>query len=229
MSKAAAILEAGAGHMKDRAKTYDNPQGERSMESCVRMFNTLTGHDLTAEQGWHFMTCLKMVRSQQGGYRADNYEDGAAYFALAGEQAEQDRGRNVNETDADYDHLTPQVPPRDFDPTKGQHMSIDWFRSINSEALPPAPTVEIEDTYGVCESPRPGEVVWVEPDKLAALVAAEAYKRKALGEPRWPERAPIKRAKGYKHKCQCGIQFFNVKEHTICICGQPTHGEVWRG
>lgn len=91
MSKAAEILEAGAGHMKDRAKTYDNPEGERSMEKCVAMFNALSGHKLTAEQGWHFMTCLKMVRCQQGGYRADNYEDGAAYFALAGEQAEKDK------------------------------------------------------------------------------------------------------------------------------------------
>ena len=91
MSRAAAILKAGAAEMEDRAKTYDGPSGERSMEKCVSMFNSLTGHQLSAEQGWHFMTCLKLVRSQQGGYRADNYVDGTAYFALAGEQAAQDR------------------------------------------------------------------------------------------------------------------------------------------
>jgi hypothetical protein len=38
-------------------------------------------------QGWLFMAILKAVRSQQGGYRSDNYEDGAAYFSLAGEAA----------------------------------------------------------------------------------------------------------------------------------------------
>lgn len=33
------------------------------------------------------MALLKAVRSQQGRFKADNYEDGAAYFALAGEAA----------------------------------------------------------------------------------------------------------------------------------------------
>ena len=37
------------------------------------------------------MALLKAVRSQQGAYRADSYEDGAAYFALAGEAAVRDR------------------------------------------------------------------------------------------------------------------------------------------
>lgn len=35
---------------------------------------------------------LKATRSQQGSYRADSYEDGAAYFALAGEAAAKARG-----------------------------------------------------------------------------------------------------------------------------------------
>ena len=54
---ASSILEAAAGHMRDRAATYDKPEGERSM----------------------------------GAYRADSYEDGAAYVALAGEAAARDR------------------------------------------------------------------------------------------------------------------------------------------
>ena len=45
----------------------------------------------SAERGWLFMAILKMVRSQQGAYRADNYEDGAAYFALMGEAACEER------------------------------------------------------------------------------------------------------------------------------------------
>ena len=87
------FLEAGAKHMRDRAATYDKPEGERSMGKTVEMFNTLTGADLTEEQGWLFMATLKMVRAQQGGFRADSYEDGAAYFALAGESAIRDRAK----------------------------------------------------------------------------------------------------------------------------------------
>lgn len=91
--KAHDILTVAAKHMQDRAATYDQPQGERSISKTVAMFNTLTGNTLTDEQGWLFMACLKMVRAQQGGYRADSYEDGAAYFALAGESAAQERKR----------------------------------------------------------------------------------------------------------------------------------------
>lgn len=85
------ILLAAAEHLKDRASTYDQPQGERSIGKTVAMFDVLTGINMTEEQGWLFMACLKMVRAQQGKYRADSYEDGAAYFALAGESAARDR------------------------------------------------------------------------------------------------------------------------------------------
>jgi hypothetical protein len=85
--KAHEILEAGLGHMKDRSATYDKPAGERSMGASVDAFRAITGHDLTEEQGWLFMGLLKMVRSQQGGFRADNYEDLAAYAGLQGEAA----------------------------------------------------------------------------------------------------------------------------------------------
>lgn len=88
---APSILEAAAGHMKDRAATYDKPEGERSMVATVQAFKAVTGHELTEEQGWLFMQLLKAVRSQQGAYRADSYEDGAAYVALAGEAAARDR------------------------------------------------------------------------------------------------------------------------------------------
>ncbi|WAE51190.1 DUF6378 domain-containing protein [Stutzerimonas frequens] len=85
--KAHQILEAGLGHMKDRSATYDKPAGERSMGATVDAFRAITGHDLAEEQGWLFMGLLKMVRSQQGGFRADNYEDLAAYAGLQGEAA----------------------------------------------------------------------------------------------------------------------------------------------
>lgn len=81
------FLEAGLGHMKDRAATYDAPQGERSMGKTVDMFRALTSIEMTEEQGWKFMCCLKLVRSEQGDFRADNFEDLAAYAGLAGEAA----------------------------------------------------------------------------------------------------------------------------------------------
>lgn len=84
---AADFLEKGLGHMKDRAATYDAPAGERSMAKTVAMYNALTGQTMTEEQGWKFMCCLKLARSEQGDFRADNFEDLAAYAGLAGEAA----------------------------------------------------------------------------------------------------------------------------------------------
>lgn len=101
-TKAPDILTAALGHMQDRAETYDKPEGERSMPATVAAFNAATGRDLTAEEGWLFAIFLKAVRSQQGGYRADNYEDGAAYFALMGEQAACDRAHTATQW---HDHF----------------------------------------------------------------------------------------------------------------------------
>ena len=87
------FLHAAATHMENRATTYDSPEGERSMAATVAAFNAITGdgHMNTEERGWLFMTLLKAVRSQQGNYKSDNYEDGAAYFALSGEAASTNR------------------------------------------------------------------------------------------------------------------------------------------
>lgn len=84
---APSILRAALGHLEDRAATYDKPEGERSMSATVDAFRAVSGVSVTEEQGWLFMSLLKTVRSQQGAHKADNYEDGAAYFALAGEAA----------------------------------------------------------------------------------------------------------------------------------------------
>jgi len=85
--KAQDFLNAGLGHMQDRAATYDKPTGERSMAATVGAFKCVSGVEMTEEQGWLFMGLLKMVRSQQGEFKADNYEDEAAYAALRGECA----------------------------------------------------------------------------------------------------------------------------------------------
>lgn len=116
-STAANILTAALGHMRDRASTYDKPEGERSMGATVNAFLAVTGVSMTEEQGWLFMALLKAVRSQQGAYRADSYEDGAAYFALAGEAAVRDRNGGwtdkaikaaaLHSHPATFDHIDP--------------------------------------------------------------------------------------------------------------------------
>ena len=83
--KADQILSKAAGHLADRAVTYDKPEGERSMGRTVELFNLFYGMNLTEDQGWRFMVFLKMVRSTQGNFKLDNFEDSTAYEALAGE------------------------------------------------------------------------------------------------------------------------------------------------
>ena len=92
------IMQEAIKTMAERGKTYDtqdklstfSPEHpapvERSMGKVVLMFNTLTGHTLTEEQGWDFMVLIKLARASNG-YKADNFVDGAAYFGLAGECA----------------------------------------------------------------------------------------------------------------------------------------------
>lgn len=85
------FIDQAKKHMVDRAESYDNEEGERSMLSTVRAFSDITGICMTEEHGWLFMGVLKMVRSQQGKFKSDNYEDGCAYFGLAGEAAAKNR------------------------------------------------------------------------------------------------------------------------------------------
>lgn len=83
------LLRQGLQAMEDRAASRDNPN-ERSMARTVAAFNALTGQDLTEEEGWAFMVCLKEARALGGSKKVeDDYIDGAAYFALQGECAMQ--------------------------------------------------------------------------------------------------------------------------------------------
>lgn len=84
--KAPEILEKAAQHMRDRAATYDKPEGERSMAQAVDVFNLFHGTNLTEAQGWHFMQVLKDVRLfARDVYHADSAEDCTAYSALKAE------------------------------------------------------------------------------------------------------------------------------------------------
>ena len=81
------MIERGKTYDKDSTEVKDCPKEERSMGKTVMAFNALTGQSLSETQGWLFMAVLKMARSQQGEYKHDNFLDGTAYFALAGEAA----------------------------------------------------------------------------------------------------------------------------------------------
>ena len=85
------ILKEALSTMKQRGEQRgeqrDCPDGERSMESVVALFNEFTGKELTEVEGWAFMVFLKMVRSRRGEPDPDDYIDGSGYFSLMGEGA----------------------------------------------------------------------------------------------------------------------------------------------
>ena len=84
------VLLAAAGHLEDRAVTYDNAQGERSIPLVIELFNKIRGKDLTPADGWLIQVLLKIVRANQGEFKLDNFEDLAAYAALWGEESAND-------------------------------------------------------------------------------------------------------------------------------------------
>lgn len=85
MPSANQILLTAAEVMAAKGAERDVEQ-ERSMPRCIAAFNAMTGHHLSERDGWLFMAVLKATRaaSTRKGV-LDDYIDGAAYFALAGE------------------------------------------------------------------------------------------------------------------------------------------------
>lgn len=89
------ILRTAAATIMDRGTLRDTTNSgqaqERSMAATVAAFNALEGTSLTERQGWAFMQVLKLARSaasaRNGRVNADDFVDGAAYAALAGESA----------------------------------------------------------------------------------------------------------------------------------------------
>ena len=82
---ASEMLNKSAKLIATRGTQRDQATGERSMLKTVKCFNELTGSTLTEREGWMFMVMLKAVRAQYGTYVSDDYEDMAAYAALANE------------------------------------------------------------------------------------------------------------------------------------------------
>lgn len=87
MTTAPDILTAAAGHMRDRAASYDQPGGERSMGRAVAAFNAVTGRDLHEREGWLLLALVKAVRAETTPGHRDSIEDMTAYCALYGEAA----------------------------------------------------------------------------------------------------------------------------------------------
>ena len=80
------LLKRSAELIEERGKRRDQPNGERTMQRCVSAFNHLFQHQLTVEDGWKFMAVLKLARSHYA-FDIDDLLDGAAYMALANEEA----------------------------------------------------------------------------------------------------------------------------------------------
>lgn len=85
-SMSMALLSKAGDIQRDRAGTYDKPDGERSMASTVAAFNAITGRDLRESEGWMLLTLLKLVRSETApAAHLDSLVDGVSYHALYGE------------------------------------------------------------------------------------------------------------------------------------------------
>ena len=83
------IVQAAVAHMDNRAATYDQPQGERSMARAVAAFNAITGQSLAESDGWLFLQLLKDARQwSRPDYHQDSAEDCIAYAALKAEALE---------------------------------------------------------------------------------------------------------------------------------------------
>lgn len=87
------ILAAAKADIAQRGPLRDQANGERSMGRAIAAFNALHGTALSEVQGWQLQALLKLARATGGKHHADDYQDGAAYVALAGEAAAQEAAR----------------------------------------------------------------------------------------------------------------------------------------
>lgn len=86
---AADLLQQGADTIRQRAQFRDTPGGEYAMPLAVRLMQAYNGGRLESDvDGNVFMVFLKLARHQNGGkLNMDDFIDGAAYMAMAGEAA----------------------------------------------------------------------------------------------------------------------------------------------
>jgi hypothetical protein len=82
---AASFLKEAMAQMQARAELRDTPEGERTAKQIAKVFNAITGNEITEADAWIFLIVLKLVRSMSGKYCKDDYVDLAAYASLLGE------------------------------------------------------------------------------------------------------------------------------------------------
>ncbi|CAD7711884.1 hypothetical protein P9624_gp10 [Escherichia phage vB_Eco_Maverick] len=105
--KAYEYCKNAATTMEQRGKEngYDNAKDERSAKQVAAVFNALTGRNLTEQEAWTFLICLKLVR-QHRKHQEDNIVDLVAYAALLGESYMTVHDEiQVDTTAAQYDSL----------------------------------------------------------------------------------------------------------------------------
>ncbi len=87
---AAAIADVALHHIKERAATYDSPEGERSALKTATAFNAVTGKNITEAEVFLLLQILKDVRQWQIPHKThkDSIEDCIAYAALKAEAIE---------------------------------------------------------------------------------------------------------------------------------------------
>lgn len=105
--KAYEYCKNAATTMEQRGKEngYDNAKEERSAKQIAAVFNALTGRDLSEQEAWTFLICLKLVR-QHRKHQEDNIVDLVAYAALLGESYMTVHDEiQIDTTAAQYDSL----------------------------------------------------------------------------------------------------------------------------
>ena len=107
-TSASDILDEASETIKARGEERDKGS-ERSMRATVDAFNALTGHQMTETQGWQFMVILKLARANGGKFKMDDYLDGAAYIALAGECESKNKSLIADKNTVDQQYTKPKV------------------------------------------------------------------------------------------------------------------------
>jgi len=76
------VMTRGRNAIADRAKKRDS-DGEKSFARAARIFNAITGHNMTEYEVTVFLASVKWARAHGGEFHEDDYIDAASYTALA--------------------------------------------------------------------------------------------------------------------------------------------------
>ena len=181
------ILQAAAGHMRDRAATYDKPEGERSMGATVAAFRAVTGIEMTEEQGY----LLSAIAFSHGidfkKNRARNFRNisGAIYGRLT--------VIGVHEMDSSLTHWLCRCECGKYcrvsisNLNSGKQMSCGCLRdearserailSRKSDAQKAAVARARKSRYNTSEKGRQAQARYFEKNKAACLARSENWKR----------------------------------------------------